>query len=166
MSTLRGVETFDFLLKHDNAKNKRRKVIRVVVIIVVVLIFLIGGAVLLKSLVIDPIISETSDSNDSNDSTRPPYRPNTTTSIDKLKQNSDISKESSVCKVIQNLDEKLTPCSFPFLVAGQTFYNCTTLKIGELWCSTKVKTCVIFSFQALRFRVFAKADTKGQIISE
>ena len=67
MSTLRGVETFDFLLKHDNAKNKRRKVIRVVVIIVVVLIFLIGGAILLKSLVIDPIISETSDS------TRPPY---------------------------------------------------------------------------------------------
>ena len=69
MSTLRGVETFDFLLKHDNAKNKRRKVIRVVVIIVVVLIFLIGSAILLKSLVIDPIIS------DSNDSTRPPYKP-------------------------------------------------------------------------------------------
>ena len=50
MSTLRGVETFDFLLKHDNAQKKRRKVIRVVVIIVVVLILLIGGAVLLKSL--------------------------------------------------------------------------------------------------------------------
>ena len=129
MSTLRGVETFDFLLKHDNAKNKRRKVIRVVVIIVVVLILLIGGAILLKSLVIDPIIS------DSNDSTRPPYKPNDTTSNDKLEQNLDISnkleqnldisKEISVCKVIQNQDEKLTPCTFPFVINGQPFYNCT-----------------------------------------
>ena len=119
MSTLRGVETFDFLLKHDNAQKKRRKVIRVVVIIVVVLILLIGGAVLLKSFVIDPI------TNDSNDSTRPPYKPNDTLSDDRWEQNSDISQESSVCKVIQNQDEKLTPCSFPFVIAGQTFYNCT-----------------------------------------
>ena len=119
MSTLRGVETFDFLLKHDNAQNKRRKIIRVAVIIVVVLILLIGGAALLKSFVIDPII------NDSNDSTRPPYKPNDTTSNDKLEQNSEVSKEISVCKVIQLQDDKLTPCSFPFVVAGQTFYNCT-----------------------------------------
>ena len=119
MSTLRGVETFDFLLKHDNAQSKRRKVTRVVVIIVVVLIFLIGGAVLLKSLVIDPIIS------DSNDSPRPPYKPNDTTSNDKLEQNLDISKEISVCKVIQIQDDKLTPCNFPFVINGQTFYNCT-----------------------------------------
>ena len=87
MSTLRGVETFDFLLKHDNAQKKRRKVIRVVVIIVVVLILLIGGAVLLKSLVIDPIISDSNDSNGSNDSTRPPYKPNDTLAIGQLKQN-------------------------------------------------------------------------------
>ena len=125
MSTLRGVETFDFLLKHDNAQKKRRKVIRVVVIIVVVLILLIGGAVLLKSLVIDPIISDSNDSNGSNDSTRPPYKPNNTLSDDRWEQNSDTSQESSVCKVIQNQDEKLTPCSFPFVIAGQTFYNCT-----------------------------------------
>ena len=89
MSTLRGVETFDFLLKHDNAQKKRRKVIRVVVIIVAVLILLIGGAILLKSFVIDPI------TNDSNDSTRPPYKPNDTSSNGKLEQNSDISKEIS-----------------------------------------------------------------------
>ena len=78
MSTLRGVETFDFLLKHDNAQKKRRKVIRVVVIIVVILIILIGSAVLLKSFVIDK---------NSNDSTRPPYKPNDTLAIGQLKQN-------------------------------------------------------------------------------
>ena len=116
MSTLRGVETFDFLLKHDNAQKKRRKVIRVVVIIVVILIILIGSAALLKSFVIDK---------NSNDSTRPPYKPNDTLSDDRWEQNSDISQESSVCKVIQNQDEKLIPCSFPFVIAGQTFYNCT-----------------------------------------
>ena len=116
MSTLRAVETFDFLLKHDNAKKKRRKVIRVVVIIVVILILLIGSAALLKSFVIDK---------NSNDSTRPPYKPNDTTSNDKLEQNSEVSKEISVCKVIQLQDDKLTPCSFPFVIAGQTFYNCT-----------------------------------------
>ena len=66
MSTLRAVETFDFLLKHDNAKKKRRKVIRVVVIIVVILILLIGSAVLLKSFVIDK---------NSNDSTGPADKP-------------------------------------------------------------------------------------------
>ena len=79
MSTLRGVETFDFLLKHDNAQSKRRKVIRVVVIIVVVLILLIGGAILLKSFVIDK---------NSNDSTDPPYKPNDTIANGELKQNS------------------------------------------------------------------------------
>ena len=96
MSTLRGVETFDFLLKHDNAQNKRRKVIRVVVIIVVVLILLIGGAVLLKSFVIDPITNDSDDSNGLNDSNRPPYKPNDTLSNDKMEQNSDTSKEISV----------------------------------------------------------------------
>ena len=80
MSTLRGVETFDFLLKHDNAQNKkRRKVIRVVVIIVVILILLIGSAALLKSFVIDK---------NSNDSTDPPYKPNDTIANGELKQNS------------------------------------------------------------------------------
>ena len=78
MSTLRGVETFDFLLKHDNAQKKRRKVIRVVVIIVVILIILIGSAALLKSFVIDKI---------SNDSPRLPYKPNDTLAIGQLKQN-------------------------------------------------------------------------------
>ena len=128
MSTLRGVETFDFLLKHDDAKKKRRKVIRVVVIIVAVLILLIGGAVLLKSFVIDPITNDSNDSSDSNysnDSSRPPYKPNDTLSNGKLEQNSDISKEISVCKVIQIQDDKLTSCSFPFVINGQTFYNCT-----------------------------------------
>ena len=67
MSTpLRGVETFDFLLKHDNAQKKRRKVIRVVLITVVVLTLLIGSAALLKSIVIVK---------NSNDSTRPPNKP-------------------------------------------------------------------------------------------
>ena len=46
-------------------------------------------------------------------------------------------KEISVCKVIQIEDDKLTPCSFPFVINGQTFYNCTDKKIGKLWCSTK-----------------------------
>ena len=78
MSTLRGVETFDFLLKHDNAKKKRRKVIRVVVIIVVILIILIGSAALLKSFVVDKI---------SNDSPRLPYEPYDTLAIGQLKQN-------------------------------------------------------------------------------
>ena len=70
MSSLRGVETFGFLVKHTNAqKKKRRKVIRVAVIIVVVLILLIGSAALLKSFVIDK---------NSNGSTGPPSKQNDT----------------------------------------------------------------------------------------
>ena len=53
-------------------------------------------------------------------------KPNDTTSNDKLEQFSENTpKEISVCNVIQIQDDKLTPCSFPFVIAGDTFYNCT-----------------------------------------
>ena len=64
-----------------------------------------------------------------------------------------LDKEKTICQVIQMVDEKLTPCIFPFIMDGLKFHNCTDHKDfdGKFWCSTKVNPNTLIHVSGQKF---------------